>query len=92
MRDSEPQFRLSYCLAELALYSKLVLFLAGINVEVSETNYSFFFLSFSHRANAAFRALALRSAGVSFAARLLPPFAPPIFPKATACGFFFGMI
>ena len=48
----------------------------------------FFLPSFDHLASAAFRALALRSSGVSFAALLLPPFAPPIFPRATAFGFF----
>jgi hypothetical protein len=44
----------------------------------------FFFLSFAHLARAAFRALALRSSAVSLAALVFPPFAPPIFPNATA--------
>ena len=45
----------------------------------------------AHLAFAAFLALALLSSGVSLAALLFPPFEPPIFPKATACGFFFGI-
>ncbi len=45
---------------------------------------NFFFLVLAHRAKAALRALALRSSGVSLAARALPPFEPPILPKATA--------
>ena len=35
-------------------------------------------------AGAAFFALALLSSGLSLAARLFPPFEPPIFPNATA--------
>jgi len=46
---------------------------------------------FAHLAFAAFFALALRSSGVSLAALLFPPFEPPIFPNATACGFFLGI-
>jgi hypothetical protein len=49
------------------------------------------FLFFAHLASAAFRALALLSSGVSLAARVFPPFEPPILPKATACGFFLCM-
>ncbi len=51
----------------------------------------FLFLSFAHLARAAFRALALLCSGVSLAARVFPPFEPPILPKATACGFFLCM-
>lgn len=43
-----------------------------------------FFFSFAHLARAAFRALALLSSGVSFAALIFPPFDPPILPNATA--------
>jgi hypothetical protein len=42
------------------------------------------FFTFAHRASAAFRALALRSSGVSLAALVLPPLEPPIFPRAIA--------
>jgi len=48
----------------------------------------FAFVTFDHRARAAFRALALRCSGVSLAALVFPPLEPPIFPKAIACGFF----
>ena len=41
-----------------------------------------------HRANAAALAAIDRSSGVMFAALVLPPFAPPSFPRATAAGFF----
>jgi len=44
---------------------------------------------FDHRATAALRALARRSAADSFAARALPPFSPPSRPKTTAAEFFF---
>jgi hypothetical protein len=37
---------------------------------------------------AAFRAIDLRLAGESFAARAFPPFNPPSLPSATALGFF----
>jgi hypothetical protein len=49
---------------------------------------SFAFLVCDHLALAAFRALALRSSGPSLAALVFPPLDPPIFPNATACGFF----
>ena len=41
-----------------------------------------------HRAAAAFLAIALRLVADSFAARALPPLAPPSRPSATAAGFF----
>jgi hypothetical protein len=41
-------------------------------------------LALAHLARAAFLALALLSSGLSMAARLFPPFEPPIFPNATA--------
>lgn len=44
-------------------------------------------LPFFQRVFAAFRAIALRFAGDSLAARAAPPFAPPSLPKATAAGF-----
>ena len=43
---------------------------------------------FDQRATAALRALALRSAADSFAARAFPPFNPPSLPSATAAAFF----
>jgi hypothetical protein len=46
------------------------------------------FFAFAHLASAALRALTLRCSGVSLAALFLPPFEPPIFPSATAFGFF----
>lgn len=42
------------------------------------------------RAAAAFRALSLRSAAVIVSIRRLPPFRPPLRPRATAAGFFSG--
>lgn len=56
----------------------------------SRTVQAFFtgFLALAQRASTALRALALRSAAVSFAARALPPFSPPRRPRATAAGFF----
>src|SRR3984893_3954619 len=48
----------------------------------------FVFLDLAHLARAALRALALRCSGVKRAALILPPFAPPLFPHATAFGFF----
>src|SRR5688572_20633820 len=42
-----------------------------------------------HRLAAAFLAMVLRFADVSFAARALPPLTPPRRPRATAAGFFF---
>jgi hypothetical protein len=50
-------------------------------------NYSGLFCD--HRASAALRALALRCAGVIFAASAGPPRNPPNRPSATAAGFFF---
>jgi hypothetical protein len=47
-------------------------------------NSHFSFFSLAHLARAAFLALALLSSGLSLAARLFPPFEPPIFPNATA--------
>ena len=41
-----------------------------------------------HRARAAFLAASLRSSGVIFLARALPPASPPSLPRATAAGFF----
>lgn len=41
-----------------------------------------------HRDFAAFVAIALRSKGVNFSARALPPFNPPLRPSATAAGSF----
>jgi hypothetical protein len=41
----------------------------------------------SHRAGAAFRALALRCSAVKF--RAFPPSSPPSLPDATAAAFFF---
>jgi hypothetical protein len=65
-----------------------------INVEslplaINHQNQVYFFFSLivfvlAHLANAAFRALVLLSSAVSLAARVLPPFEPPIFPNATA--------
>ena len=49
-----------------------------------------YFLVASHRAFAAFLAIAFRLAGVSDAALALPPFNPPMRPRATAAGFFSG--
>ena len=43
----------------------------------------------AQRASTAFRALSLRSSGVSFLALAGPPFFPPKRPRATAAGFFF---
>lgn len=51
-------------------------------------NFFYFFLR-AHRATAALRALALRSAADSLAARAFPPLSPPSRPKATAAAFFF---
>jgi hypothetical protein len=48
--------------------------------------FQLFFLD--QRATAALRALALRSAADSLAARAFPPFSPPSRPKATAAAFF----
>jgi hypothetical protein len=42
------------------------------------------FFCLAHLARAAFLALALLSSGLNLAARLFPPFEPPIFPNATA--------
>jgi hypothetical protein len=47
-------------------------------------DYYFSFFCLAHLARAAFLALALLSSGVKLAARLFPPFEPPIFPNATA--------
>jgi len=60
-------------------------------VESDQLEGCFFFPCFAHLARAAFRALALRCSGVILAALVFPPFAPPIFPKATAFGFFLCM-
>jgi hypothetical protein len=49
-----------------------------------ERAYYFSFFRLAHLATAAFLALALLSSGLSIAARLFPPFEPPIFPNATA--------
>ena len=46
----------------------------------------------SHLALAAFWAIDLRFAADSFAARALPPLSPPSRPRATAAGFFSGVI
>ena len=51
--------------------------------------FSFPALALAQRAAIAFRAISRRRSGESFAARIFPPFAPPILPSATACGFFF---
>src|ERR1039458_2303022 len=48
-----------------------------------------FSLALAHLASTALRAISLLSSGVSLAARILPPFDPPSFPRATALGFFF---
>jgi hypothetical protein len=50
--------------------------------------YSDCFFAFAHLAKTAFRALALRSSGVIFAARAGPPLSPPLRPRATAAGSF----
>ena len=50
--------------------------------------FSFPALALAQRAAIAFRAISRRRSGESFAARIFPPFAPPILPSATACGFF----
>jgi hypothetical protein len=47
-----------------------------------------YFAGVFQRFLAAFRAMDLRLAGDSFAARALPPFNPPSLPSATALGFF----
>jgi hypothetical protein len=47
-----------------------------------------FCLAFAHLARTAFRALALRSSGVIFAALAGPPLRPPLRPRATAAGSF----
>ena len=47
-----------------------------------------YFLLFQ-RAKTALRAISVLRLAESFAARALPPFWPPSFPKATAAGFFF---
>jgi hypothetical protein len=41
-----------------------------------------------HRARAAFRASSLRCSGLKASMRALPPFLPPLRPRATACGSF----
>jgi hypothetical protein len=46
-------------------------------------------LVLAHLTSTALRAISLLSSGVNLAARILPPFDPPSFPKATAFGFFF---
>ena len=61
----------------------------GIYALISSFFFSFDFPTLAHRASTALRAISLRCSAVSFAARILPPLEPPIFPKATACAFFF---
>lgn len=51
---------------------------------IRSDDYYFSFFCLAHLARAAFLALALLSSGLSMAARLFPPFEPPIFPNATA--------
>jgi hypothetical protein len=51
---------------------------------------AFAFLCFAHLAETAFLALSLRSSAVILAALAGPPLRPPLRPKATAYGFFFG--
>src|SRR5690242_7068380 len=53
----------------------------------------YFFLSLpcfrlAHRARTAWRAISRLRSGLRFAARIIPPFTPPSFPRATALGFF----
>ncbi len=48
--------------------------------------------SLAHRAMAAFWAMTLRLRGLSFSARALPPFIPPLRPSATAAGSLAGAV
>ena len=63
--------------------------LQGDQVCLAGCRYWALSLALAHRASTAFRAISLLSSAVSLAARILPPFDPPSFPKATAFGFFF---